>query len=53
MGGLGPTHTAQGSDACEVRQSDATDCQRAGTLRDLRFVLAVAIRDLDLVDADG
>ncbi|WP_280757366.1 HupE/UreJ family protein [Polaromonas sp. CG_23.6] len=54
-----PAQAHKGSDAyLEVQQSDATGAESAGTLRDLRFVLAVAIRDLDLVvpmdgNADG
>ena len=51
-----PVQAHKGSDAyLEVQQPDA---QSAATLRDLSFVLAVAIRDLDLVvpmdgNADG
>jgi hypothetical protein len=54
-----PAQAHKGSDAyLDVQQSDATGAESAGTLRDLRFVLAVAIRDLDLVvpmdgNADG
>lgn len=54
-----PAQAHKGSDAyLEVQQSDATSTESAGTLRDLSFVLAVAIRDLDLVvpmdgNADG
>jgi hypothetical protein len=52
----GPARAHKGSDAyLEVQQPAA---ESAGTLRDFRFVLAVAIRDLDLVvpmdaNADG
>ena len=54
-----PARAHKGSDAyLEVQQIEAENAQSAGTLRNLRFVLAVAIRDLDLVvpvdgNADG
>ncbi|MEO6322169.1 MAG: HupE/UreJ family protein [Polaromonas sp.] len=53
----GPARAHKGSDAyLEVQQQPAAES--AGTLRDFRFVLALAIRDLDLVvpmdaNADG
>ena len=54
-----PARAHKGSDAyLEVQQIEAESAQSAGTSRDLKFVLAVAIRDLDLVvpmdgNADG
>ena len=54
-----PAQAHKGSDAyLEVQQIEAESAQSAGTSRDLKFVLAVAIRDLDLVvpmdgNADG
>ena len=55
----GPARAHKGSDAyLEVQQIEAEGAQSAATSRDLKFVLAVAIRDLDLVvpmdgNADG
>ena len=54
-----PAQAHKGSDAyLEVQQIEAEGAQSAATSRDLKFVLAVAIRDLDLVvpmdgNADG
>ena len=54
-----PAQAHKGSDAyLDVQQPTVESVESAGTLRDLSFVLAVAIRDLDLVvpmdgNADG
>ena len=54
-----PAQAHKGSDAyLEVQQIETGNAQSAATSRDLKFVLAVAIRDLDLVvpmdgNADG
>lgn len=54
-----PARAHKGSDAyLEVQQIEAEGAQSAATSRDLKFMLAVAIRDLDLVvpmdgNADG